>query len=540
MESTTNLSPELQKAKLEIDNTYKSNPLLKLSFTDAICSYLSFDREFWFEMLDERIYDDLSIIENSSRNRLIHPISWLYDGCNHKNIKPKIPDENQSIASRQLYELGMKYSKFNEAFILANNGILELELQGSTIQFAEDYKRLIEYKIYNLLIASDKPDIEHDEFIDVSEDPMNVIYDIIKVKKNRVIYPLNPKFVNDISEYFKPFYNLLLLFSKDWEFIGYSMNEFRLVIEALFSLTYIHKTACEIAYDTDIDYEYCHHDTYMPSCTELLNRLVRYTKVTSDKVQRILDDLTYRNPNHINSNLYLHPIIKLNAKYYAFASVIWLYIQTEFRMSAMLCKLPSENDFIHEFFQVKYDYLTEKIKSTLPEKKPDLMCVSDDGLIENYIHIIHHNEKACLIIDLNWNIQPYDICSYIERSDEIKIACSQMLKYKKEITKKHPDLLQKYNIDASYRFEGVIAPENWIGYGNIHTSDIPIIQVYHLIDKLEVTDSLNATMDWLIDREYMPKIGEDFSISNETITIGSWPLQTYRIKKQVEGRFYPL
>ena len=50
MESATNLSPELQKAKLEIDNTYKSNPLLNLSFTHAISTYLSFDKEFWYDM----------------------------------------------------------------------------------------------------------------------------------------------------------------------------------------------------------------------------------------------------------------------------------------------------------------------------------------------------------------------------------------------------------------------------------------------------------------------------------------------------------
>ena len=70
--------------------------------------------------------------------------------------------------------------------------------------------------------------------------------------------------------------------------------------------------------------------------------------------------------------------------------------------------------------------------------------------------------------------------SCTERSEEIKIACSQMLKYKQETTENQPDLLQKFNIDANYRFEGVIAPENWIGYGNIHTPEIPIIQVYHL------------------------------------------------------------
>lgn len=540
MKSSTNLSPELQKAKLEIDNTYKSNPLLNLSFTHAISTYLSFDQEYWYDMLGEISVNELTRYEKMLMNRLLHPISWLYNGCNHNNDKPTTPDENQSTASKELYELGMKYSKFHQAFILANYGILDLEIKDSMIHVSEDYQRLIEYKIYNLLIASHKPDIEPDEFIDETKDPMHEIYDIIKVKKDSVIYPLNPKLVTDISEYFKPFYNLLFILSKDLEFIGYSMNELRLVIETLFSLTYIHKTACEIAFDTDIDYEYYYHDTYMPSCTELINRIVRYTGVTRDKVQQILDDLTYRNSNHRNSNLCLHPIIKLNAKYYAFSSVLWNHIQTEWSMNGLLCKLPSESDISDEFSQVKNAALIEKINSALSSNKHEILCISDEGLPKDYILIVHHNEKVCLIIDLKWYIQPYNIYTSIERSEEIRIACSQMLKYKQEITENEPDLLEKFNIDANYRFEGVIAPENWIGYGNIHTPEIPIIQVYHLINKLEAMESLNATMDWLIDREYMPKIGEDFSILDEITTIGSWSLQTYGVKKHIEGRFYPL
>ena len=42
MKTIDNVSPELRKVEKEIDNYYKSNPLLKLPFATAACSFLTF------------------------------------------------------------------------------------------------------------------------------------------------------------------------------------------------------------------------------------------------------------------------------------------------------------------------------------------------------------------------------------------------------------------------------------------------------------------------------------------------------------------
>ena len=111
---------------------------------------------------------------------------------------------------------------------------------------------------------------EDDEYIDETKDPMHEIYDIIKVKKDGVIYPLNPKLVTDISEYFKPFCNLLFLLSKDLKFIGYSMNEFRLVIVVFINLYSQNRMFWKIQYHataSDAEADSGSTDSYDPGIT---------------------------------------------------------------------------------------------------------------------------------------------------------------------------------------------------------------------------------------------------------------------------------
>ncbi len=53
--------------------------------------------------------------------------------------------------------------------------------------------------------------------------------------------------------------------------------------------------------------------------------------------------------------------------------------------------------------------------------------------------------------------------------------------------------------------EGAVVSENWIGYGNVQSPDIPVIRANHLIEKLKTTDSLWSTMERLKERKYLPK-----------------------------------
>ena len=55
MKTPDNVSPELRKIEQEIDNYYKSNPLLKLQFATAAWSLLAYAEDYMLkEQIDRR------------------------------------------------------------------------------------------------------------------------------------------------------------------------------------------------------------------------------------------------------------------------------------------------------------------------------------------------------------------------------------------------------------------------------------------------------------------------------------------------------
>ena len=152
--------------------------------------------------------------------------------------------------------------------------------------------------------------------------------------------------------------------------------------------------------------------------------------------------------------------------------------------------------------------------------------------------IVSHSEKACLLLELKWFIAPTTAKERIHKSKEIKGGISQILKLKQAFMDNHKPLLEKLGIDSSYRLEGVVVSENWIGYGNVQSPDVPVIRASHLIAKLKATDTLLSTMDWLKDREYLPKEGEHFKVHRPVTTIGNWNLKWFGIEPLIKDAFF--
>ena len=116
MKNWDKLTPELQQAEKEIDNYYKSNPLVSLPFATAAWSFLSFVENYMHYMVRRRIQIDeiqglLSLTSKFSREFLVnirHSLWWLFDACESEGQVPFVFDKNLCKASRDLFELGKK------------------------------------------------------------------------------------------------------------------------------------------------------------------------------------------------------------------------------------------------------------------------------------------------------------------------------------------------------------------------------------------------------------------------------------------------
>ena len=77
---------------------------------------------------------------------------------------------------------------------------------------------------------------------------------------------------------------------------------------------------------------------------------------------------------------------------------------------------------------------------------------------------------------------------------------------------------------------------NWIGFGDVQDTDVPIIKVMHLVNKIMETGSLAEAIEWLKVRSYLPKEGRDYSIVPMEISCGEWSATWYGVKSSGDER----
>ena len=108
MKTPDNVSPKLREIEKEIDNYYKSNPLLKLPFGAAARSLLAYAEEY---MLNE-LTREMNRVQNSHAigsdfiTELEHSMSWIYGACEQGGKISYTYNTDLYNASKDLFELG--------------------------------------------------------------------------------------------------------------------------------------------------------------------------------------------------------------------------------------------------------------------------------------------------------------------------------------------------------------------------------------------------------------------------------------------------
>ena len=208
-------------------------------------------------------------------------------------------------------------------------------------------------------------------------------------------------------------------------------------------------------------------------------------------------------------------------------------------MAVLLNRLPSEKKIYAKLVDEKEALMRQRFDSGLSDKGFRFVSGSVVNLPDVDLAIINDSEKACLLLELKWFIDPAEIREVVEKSEEIEKGICQSLKFKRAFASNHEPLLTKLGIDTSYR-QGVVVSENWIGYADVQSPEVPVIRADHLIAKLKATESLRATIEWLMARKYLPKEGKDFEVHGITSTIGKWSVKWSTTRALIKDAFFPL
>ena len=542
MKATDKLTPELRKIEKEVDHHYKFNPLVNLPFATAAWSLLAFAENWMLEqVLRPSTSQEFKMMIDNSVNNLKDPMYWLYGTCRQGGQVPSAYDDNLSKASWNLFKLGREYGWFVAVYTYASRGWIGLELQGSTIQPTENLFTNIEYEAYNRLIKPHKSD-EAVSLVDFDNFHLqtDTIGHAVRVKGNRFRYKLNPRIVSETITVMRPLFDEMFSLPSEWQLSRYTLGDFRKVFEAISAIASIHWRARGIAVDRGCDNWGYADSIYVRPFDDLLRQVVRYSGVSDVKVQCIFDDLTYGNRNVSHPDPVLQPLIKLNSEVYAIMPQLWLSSSAERNLTVLLNKLPSEKRIYSKLVSEKEELMREHFTTCLSAKGFRFICGSVPDLPDIDLAIIRDSEKVCLLLELKWFIGPAEIREIIDKSKEIEKGICQMLKLRRAFANNRKPLLKKLEIDSSYKFEGIVVSENWIGHAKVQSPEIPVIRADHLIAKFKATESLESTVEWLKARKYLPKEGEHFKVNRITATISNWSLKWYGIQSLISEAFFPL
>ena len=223
------------------------------------------------------------VIADNFINDLNVPMYWLYNSCKKGGQVPFAWDDDIFQASWDLFNLGQEYRPFVTAYTYAGRGWLKLENLESTIRPADDFFTNIEYETYNRLIKPHKSTkaLSSIDFGNVL--PFNAIQHSLKIQDNRFRYKLNPRMVAETMTSLKPTFDTLFSLPSEWQFSRYSLGDFRKVFEAISTIASIHLTARGLAIERGCAACGYADSIYVPTCNELLRRIVRYSGVVGRK-----------------------------------------------------------------------------------------------------------------------------------------------------------------------------------------------------------------------------------------------------------------
>lgn len=527
--STTNRVPdELREVEKKIDNYYRSNPILKYPFATAAWYLMTYSENLLLEnMQRDRTSQEFAFMVDNLLNDLKHPLFWLFSTCEQGGLPPLVDDRYLFKAVSDLLELGDSYGWFEMAYRYASEGWIGLKLEGSNIQPTNELFSDQEYKAYNYFIKTYETEavrslVDTDTFLSIGEE----IRPLVKVKGDRFSCNLNPQIIFKAIAVTKPVYDFAFSLPPEWELSRYSLGEYRKVFESLSAIASIHWRARIIA----LVEKNCRNDAlidsiYLPTCNELLRRVARYSGVSDEKVRYIFDDLTYGNRGVRFPDPALQPLIKLNTNCYAIVPQLWLSSNPERNLTALLNKIPAEKKVYARLSNENENLMRGHFTTELSDRGFRFFSGNVANLPDVDLSIINDAEKACLLLELKWFIDPAEIREMMDKSEHITKGITQVLEFKAAFSKNCQSLFTRLQIDSSYRFEGIVVSKNWIGWAYIQSPEVPVIQANDLVKQLKTTKNLLSTMEWLKNRRYLPKEGVDFKVREKTATIGNWNLK---------------
>ena len=539
--SEDRISKELRAVEREIDAYYLENVLVREPFARAGWYFLAFCEEVVMRDIirgDSSTEHEWAVLVD---NLIIHaqwPLKWLIRTCSPGGEVPQTHEDKMYSAAWQLSELAMRYMSFTAAFDHASCGLVALNLDGTRIKSSSPMRSDTRFEAYDRLI----PNKTDASIIDLVEKSFSErVRASVRVRGDSFDYDLNPQVVHAGREALAPVIDSRFALPADWRFPHFTLREFRQVARVLWVLAFTHFQARVAAAELGCQGLGISRALLLMEMTEIRRRVRRYSGVLDETVSAILEILTYGQRGRSNPDPALQPIIPLSPSVVAISPSLLLNSSMEPNLSVLLNRLPEEKGTYSALSQGKEIASRQRLVEGLSGLRfqfwhgqvPEWGKASEIDLA-----IVSDEERQCLLIELKSFISPAEPREVRERSEEIQKGIKQVHDRMEKARTLPEPLRTRLRVDGKYKLTWAVASETSIGAAYVQSSDVPVINVQHLMARLRRNQRLATCCLWLQDRAYLPIEGIHYKEVSVENSIGNWTLEWSGFKCLTDNYIY--
>lgn len=540
------LSPELRAAEQEIDEEYRSNPLVKRKLTESLWYLLAaFDHELFQTVNTYRQHGRYRVEPNIDHHLFMirWPVRWLRTSCPPGGEIPSQFNPSLLRAATELLDLASNYMSFYKAYTRASEGLLDLRIDGDKLIASGFNYTDSQYEAYNRLV---KP---IDSIVDTG--PLKglrkideELFETLEIRDDRFSYKSHPDTVALAIDTLAPTVTPRFSLPDSWQFVRYSMADFRKVFSAVYALAYLHYVARDLAVKAGCGNQGILNSLMITTLYGLVIRVERYTQLKKDLVKEVINDLVL-GANNISveqADPTLQPLVPISHDLFAIAPQLWIHNAAERNFVVLMNRLPAEKAIYLNLVTQKEKIMRERIVESIKSQSWRSWHGPVKGKLPDVdLALIDSGNRACLLIELKWFIDPAEPRELMEKTKEINKGISQVLALKQALNRGDVALFDSLGITPDYSIGVAVVSANWIGYSDAQHGDVPVIREHHLVNKLTTTSNLAEVLDWLSQRKYLPQEGIHYELVKSDSRVGTWTLEWYSLRALIdEDKFLPL
>jgi len=524
----------LSKAKIEIiereiDEAFAESKLIDLGYSQAVWTLLSVVEDHHFKI---RVYNPIEVEKQDIYvDGLLNALTYPLQICHKKfpfhntKINRQLIDDDYEVANLWI-DKAEDYTHFCSIFPLFHNGEIELDISGQKIIPTDWTKHDLSYEVYDRFVKKRHPEVNKP--LDLNK-IAKCVRDQTSIRSDSFKLNFTPKLIKELRKHLHDTHRLRFSLPENWEFKYFSIREFKDVFTTIQSMSYGWFMARQFACAEGVPALGFKNSLWTPGKTELISRLRRYTGIEQEKINKIIEYLTFGQAGIRNPDIAIQPIMDLKNGELAISTFVFLNVNCERNLCVLLNQIKEEQKIYSGLVKDKENKLRDEIIEKLIDTGYDLKYGElNDTDVD--LAVIDREQKKCITIELKWFIEPAEIREVIQRSKEVKKGVEQAKKITALWEANDKRLVSGIlDIDKSFQFLAIVAPVTSIGNPSAQDVSTPVIKTWHLIEEILEVDDLGKVMDWLKNKDYLPKRDFDFKIKEIEITSGKWSSVWYGI-----------